>query len=184
MSDLAERARVLLARGKKIEAVKLVRKELGLSLMEAKQWVERIETFTEAPQEVEPGRDAGPLRDAVRELLRQSRKLDAVKLVRDELSCSLMQAKQWVDDLQQSLVAESLPPGVEQELEQLLRHGEFVEAVARFRRASGVSGSAARKAVRGFAKARGLTPPARGCLATVFLGALGGGLLWALANYA
>lgn len=91
----------LLGRGRKIEAIKLVRERTGLGLKDAKELVERLESGGETG-EIQAGTRAG-LPDAdlgeVRRALGQGRKIEAIKLVRERTGMGLKEAKDFVESL-------------------------------------------------------------------------------------
>ncbi|MFG1672693.1 50S ribosomal protein L7/L12 [Micromonospora sp. NPDC049282] len=86
--------------GRTVEAVKLLRRQTGLPLLEAKQAVDAL--WTGGPP---PARLAGPVdpdgevRDEATRLVRAGKKIHAVKLVREHTSWSLAEAKRYVDRL-------------------------------------------------------------------------------------
>ncbi|MDG4802338.1 50S ribosomal protein L7/L12 [Micromonospora sp. WMMD980] len=86
--------------GRTVEAVKLLREQTGLPLLEAKQAVDALRAGG-----VPPARPAGPadLDDAVRaeatRLTHRGKKIHAVKLVREHTGWSLAEAKRYVDRL-------------------------------------------------------------------------------------
>lgn len=97
--DIEAEIRQLLARGQKLEAVKRFREAADVSLMKAKRRVEEIERGRVPQYADEPLDD--PLDDELLRLLRQGRKLQAVKLYRRRSGATLMQSKQAVEELAQ-----------------------------------------------------------------------------------
>ncbi len=90
--------------GNKIGAIKLCREATGLGLAEAKEWVERLETSPDAP--LSPVPEAGAL-SPVAELLFAGRKIDAIKLYREQVKpgSGLKEAKEAVEQLEAGLRA-------------------------------------------------------------------------------
>ena len=90
--------------GKKIEAIKLVRAQTGLGLKEAKDAVEAIErgelveltlratSTTQAVSGIDP--------DQITELLLQGKKIEAIKLVREQTGLGLKEAKDVVEAIE------------------------------------------------------------------------------------
>jgi ribosomal protein L7/L12 len=119
MSELPERAlaaiRDAMARGAKIEAIKLYRQATGARLRESKEAVERMESETAA--EPPPVLFTGPLRDEdlarLRTLLRRGETLQAVKFHRERTGYGLKESKDAVDALERE-IREGLSPRVGQ----------------------------------------------------------------------
>ncbi len=91
--------------GRKLEAIKFVREATGLGLAEAKNLVDAHETG--AIYEVDAASPlGGPTdlseedRDRVSQLLEDSRKIEAVKFVRESTGCGLKEAKDLVEDIE------------------------------------------------------------------------------------
>ncbi|MCZ7439184.1 50S ribosomal protein L7/L12 [Micromonospora sp. WMMC241] len=86
--------------GRTVEAVKLLRQQTGLPLLEAKQTVDVLRAGGTLP-----ARPAGPVdpdgevRAEATRLVRAGKKIHAVKLVREHTSWSLAEAKRYVDRL-------------------------------------------------------------------------------------
>jgi ribosomal protein L7/L12 len=104
-ASLSAEVKQLLAQGKKMEAIKLVRERTGAQLAEAKETVESMEEGRS------PGRDgpmdvsamlrmAKELSPEVGRLLGQGRKVDAIKLIRERTGMGLKEAKDIVDRLE------------------------------------------------------------------------------------
>lgn len=95
--EIPEAARLAIREGRKIEAIKIVREQLGLGLAEAKAVVERVE------QGADPRlRDAAPSPDGTFPLaavvaLRKGHKIGAIKIVRTAFGLGLKEAKDKVD---------------------------------------------------------------------------------------
>jgi ribosomal protein L7/L12 len=104
---LPDQIRALLARGNKIEAIKLARSRTGFPLEAAKDMVETIEkasgataTPGSAPQSVDPIaliRNAKDLSQDVLQLVKQGKKIDAIQLIRSRTGLGLKEAKEIVD---------------------------------------------------------------------------------------
>lgn len=107
--------RQLVADGKKIEAIKLVREQTGLGLKEAKDAVEAIERGespdlrppTNAPAHGVSGTDLA----AINELLLQNKKIDAIKLYREQTGVGLKEAKDAVEAIEATGWLLPNPPG-------------------------------------------------------------------------
>jgi ribosomal protein L7/L12 len=89
----------LLARGNKIEAIKLVRERTGWGLKEAKDYVEALPNAPPLPAPVAPV-SAGSMDDEARALLAKGQKIVAIKLVRERTGWGLKEAKDYVDELE------------------------------------------------------------------------------------
>lgn len=101
--DMRQVAAQLLSQGKKIEAVKHVREATRWGLREAKVYVEALESGAELPEFSQSTIGQEPpvdLREAVRDLLNQRRKIEAVKLVREHTNWGLKEAKDYVDAIE------------------------------------------------------------------------------------
>ncbi|HEU5086057.1 MAG TPA: ribosomal protein L7/L12 [Roseiflexaceae bacterium] len=92
----------LLARGNKIEAIKLVRERTGWGLKEAKDYVEALPNAPPLPAPVAPEApvSAGSMDDEARALLAKGQKIVAIKLVRERTGWGLKEAKDYVDELE------------------------------------------------------------------------------------
>ncbi|SCG63432.1 50S ribosomal protein L7/L12 [Micromonospora humi] len=88
--------------GRTVEAVKLLREQTGLPLLEAKQAVDALRAGGTLPARsgdlAAPGVDDGVRAEATR-LVRAGKKIHAVKLVREHTRWSLADAKRYVDRL-------------------------------------------------------------------------------------
>jgi ribosomal protein L7/L12 len=99
-----ERIQQLLRAGKKIDAIKLVREQTGLGLKEAKDAVEAIERGetvdltlrATSTTHVVSGIDL----NQVNELLLQDKKIEAIKLVREQTGLGLKEAKDVVEAIE------------------------------------------------------------------------------------
>ena len=89
----------LLAAGKKIEAIKLHRERTGSGLAEAKEAVEALEREEEVGDV--PLEQAGEVEEHLVALLRQGKRIEAVKLCHHETGLGLKDAKAVVDAIAQ-----------------------------------------------------------------------------------
>ena len=100
MSDTAGQELVeLIRQGRMIEAIKLVREQTGCGLVEAKAAVDKLQREVVAGS----GRLAGEEMDKIRELLRAGRKIEAIKLHRQQTGAGLKEAKDAVDAIESEL---------------------------------------------------------------------------------
>jgi ribosomal protein L7/L12 len=103
LQELLDGIRAHLAAGRKIEAIKLYREATGAGLAEAKQAVELIE----AGKPPAPGADASPGEDqalqGVSDLVRQGRKIEAIKRYREATGLGLKESKDAVDALERQI---------------------------------------------------------------------------------
>jgi ribosomal protein L7/L12 len=106
---LTDQIKALLARGQKIEAIKLARDKTGFPLDAAKDMVETIEksagaaaapaTAHVAVDPIELIRNAKDLSRDVMQLAKQGKKIDAIQLIRSRTGLGLKEAKEIVDRL-------------------------------------------------------------------------------------
>jgi ribosomal protein L7/L12 len=91
--------------GNKIAAIKLCREATGLGLAEAKDFVERLESSPDA--QLAPAPEAGALAP-VADLLFAGRKIDAIKLYREQVKpgAGLKESKEAVEQLEAGLRAQ------------------------------------------------------------------------------
>ncbi len=94
----------LLDQGSKIEAITSAREKTALPLATAKDMVETIEKSAK-PATVEPAilemiRVASELAPAVQQLVKEGKKVEAIKLIRDRTGMDLKEAKDIVDKLE------------------------------------------------------------------------------------
>jgi len=87
-----------------INAIKLYREATGVGLAEAKDAVEEMarNEYTKPPDGVRD-RDNPVLESRIKSLLSRNRKIDAVKIYREEYGVSLKEAKDAVDRMQASM---------------------------------------------------------------------------------
>ncbi len=91
----------LLARGRKIEAIKKVRELTGMGLKEAKDYVDSLARSVLQNTSVfkETGVSKETLEFEARELLARGRKIEAIKKVMELTGVGLKEAKDFVDSL-------------------------------------------------------------------------------------
>lgn len=102
MNDLNEDIKLLLAQGKKIQAIKLTMDHTNLGLKEAKNYVEEIAKFGHATP---PSLKTSPVGDDILEaeamqFLAKKNKIGAVKRIRELTNWGLKEAKEYVDTIQ------------------------------------------------------------------------------------
>lgn len=87
---------------KKIQAIKLVREKHGVGLKEAKEYVEALQKNQpiDLPKKVTMG-DIPAVRDEALRLIREGKKIEAIKLMQDAAGMGLKQAKSLVEKLQE-----------------------------------------------------------------------------------
>lgn len=100
---------VLIERGRKIEAIKLARESLGMSLAEAKDFVEGLEKGERANADTPPRRPGHEADHEIDRLLREKRKIDAVRVYREQAGCGLKEAKDAIEQRAVALGLQSRP---------------------------------------------------------------------------
>lgn len=101
--DMETAVRQLMDRGRKIDAIKLVREQTGMGLKEAKLYVEAL-ISGDGPlpvpfhQTVSTDTHADVVSE-VRRLLSNGRKIEAIKYVREQTGMGLKEAKEYVESL-------------------------------------------------------------------------------------
>jgi ribosomal protein L7/L12 len=87
-----------------IHAIKLYREATGVGLAEAKSAIEEMarNEYTKPPDDVRD-RDNPVLESRIKSLLSRNRKVDAVKIYREEFGVSLKEAKDAVDRFEASM---------------------------------------------------------------------------------
>jgi ribosomal protein L7/L12 len=176
--QLEAELRLLLDEGKKIEAIKHFRDVTGAGLKEAKEAVDRL-----------GGRSDSSLADDLAfafeldELLARGLKIQAIKRYRERTGFGLKEAKDAVEAIEREQLRGAGPPEADQrfraELVDLLRQGQKIEAIKRYRARTGVGLKAAKDAV----EALGVVPVGSGrggCLSGLLLVGLGAASLWVL----
>lgn len=119
-------------------------------------------------------------REELVEQLRQGKKIQAISSYREATGASLLEAKNFIEELERSL--ELTPPGPEpipelpadqQEIAELIRSGQMLAAIKRYKERHGVGLREAKLAVDRIAREAGLTPARTGC-ALIFVCGLAG----------
>lgn len=146
-SDLGEtipehikaQALTLIAEGRIIDAIKVVRQFTNLGLKEAKEYVEQLQKNRSVlPPPVSKKKEFSPeIQDQVRELARQGQKIEAIKLVRQHTDWGLTQAKDYVEQLEQGIsnppppVSQGavLSPDIQEQVRGLARQGKKIDAI-------------------------------------------------------
>ena len=96
LDDWKEQVSALLANGQKISAIKLYRERTGVGLKEAKDAVEAIQRG-EQPRESEDGDNQ--FHQTLVSLLKQGRKIDAIKVYREVTGAGLKQSKDVIESI-------------------------------------------------------------------------------------
>jgi len=100
MNEQTRQIATLLQQGRKIEAIKLLRETTGIDLKEAKEEIDRLMAEMEAGgMAVIPERASLLGSSEVHDLARQGKKIEAIKLLREETGLSLKEAKARVEAL-------------------------------------------------------------------------------------
>ena len=106
-NDLEGEISELLARGSKIEAIKVYREATDAGLKDAKDAVEAFErgeplslSTVSTPLPITPG----SMDDQVRDLLRQGNKIEAIKVYREATNCGLKEAKDAVEAIERQIL--------------------------------------------------------------------------------
>ena len=102
--DQVQKIHALLHEHRKIDAIKLYREATGSSLAEAKEAVEEM-AVNEAVKPPDDVRDYDNpvLTSRIKSLLSRNRKVDAVKIYREEYGVGLKEAKDVVDRIQATM---------------------------------------------------------------------------------
>ncbi len=100
-------------------------------------------------------------------LLNQGRKIEAVKLYKEQTGVSLAAAKDAVESLQAGANLHAPSGNLEAELLQLLGRGEKLAAIKLYRETAGVSLFEAKQAVESLAVKHGLGTGRSGCLSVL-----------------
>jgi ribosomal protein L7/L12 len=99
--------RQLLIQGKKIDAIKRYRELTGLGLAEAKAAIERLQGGSPGNAPAPRGEVPEEELEAIKQLVFEHRKLDAIKHYRQATGVDLKHAKDVIDGLQERLREES-----------------------------------------------------------------------------
>jgi ribosomal protein L7/L12 len=144
-----KRIQGLLDAGKKIDAIKLHRQVTNMGLKESKEAVEAIVRKSEGVSREDVPHDA--LVQEVMELLRDGRKINAIKRYRAATGVGLKEAKEAVEAIarkSEGVSREDVPQdALVQEVIELLRDGRKINAIKRYRAATGVGLKEAKEAV-------------------------------------
>ncbi|SEE93073.1 Ribosomal protein L7/L12 C-terminal domain-containing protein [Jiangella alba] len=106
---LDDAVRALLAEGKLIPAVKLVRERTGFGLKDAKEYVDRLPAGASAPPPAPSPDTVTPEAMAhIQQLVAQGRKIQAIKVLREHTGLGLKQAKDTVERMEESGVVAAL----------------------------------------------------------------------------
>jgi ribosomal protein L7/L12 len=108
--DQVQEIHKLLHDRKVIHAIKLYREATGVGLAEAKAAVEEMaqNEYTKPPDDVRD-MDNPVLESRIKSLLSRNRKVDAVKIYREEYGVSLKEAKEAVERLEASMTSAASP---------------------------------------------------------------------------
>lgn len=103
-ADIARRIGELVAAGRKIEAIGLLREATGLGLADAKNVIESVGSGAPLPLELRQRLDAGataateePLPDEVLAVAAAGNRIEAIRLLRAQRGLGLKQAKDLLD---------------------------------------------------------------------------------------
>jgi ribosomal protein L7/L12 len=88
-----------LARGHKLEAVKILKTATGLSLMESKQIADQLEAEQGVLSRTKANPAGADWQVEAKRLLLQGQKIQAVQLCREKMGYSLQEAKERVEEL-------------------------------------------------------------------------------------
>ena len=110
-ASLDDAVRALLAEGRLIPAVKLVRERTGFGLEDAKHYVDRLQATPgtpAAPAQPSPETITPEAMEHIRQLVARGRKIQAIKELREHTGLGLKQAKDTVDRMAESGVVAAL----------------------------------------------------------------------------
>lgn len=136
----------------------------------------------ESPSSSAAGSDPG-LTDSVRQLARQGQVIQAIKEYREVTGASLQTAKEAVDGWMrcsefQSPSPFSIDSGLTDNVQQLARQGQKIQAIKEYREATGASLQTSKEAIEAWMKSEGISrSPGTGCGASALLLLLLGGVL-------
>ena len=116
----------------------------------------------------------------LRDLLARGEKIEAIRVYRKASGAGLKEAKDYVEALQGGGPAPQQEDAFLQSLLDLMRQGQKIEAIKRYRERTGQGLKESKEAVEALARRSGLPVSSSGCGpdAAVFL--LGTGLVWAI----
>ncbi|HEY1785770.1 MAG TPA: ribosomal protein L7/L12 [Pirellulales bacterium] len=112
--------------------------------------------------------------DEIRRLLANDRKIDAIKLYRQKTGLGLKEAKDWIEQLQQTESDTAADPAtagdLDQQLLKLLQADQKIAAIKLYRERKSVGLKQAKDAVEALAAQHGILFPARaGCFGVLVL---------------
>jgi ribosomal protein L7/L12 len=91
----------LVTQNKKIAAIKKVRKYTGMGLKDAKDCVEKLSKIVMTGVEISTKGNITPeLKIELKNLISNNRKIEAIKLLREQTGLGLKRAKEYVDELE------------------------------------------------------------------------------------
>jgi ribosomal protein L7/L12 len=125
--------------GHKIEAIKRYRELYGVGLKEAKDAVEAIQAGTPLPTP-EPVQVEGPeptLQPELDRLIARNEKIMAIKHYREITRVGLKEAKDAVEARMATLAAAPPQPGLQPELDRLIRASQKINAIKHYRTITG-----------------------------------------------
>ncbi len=99
MKNLEQRVQALLARNKKVKAIKLVHRSTDWGLVQSKKYVDTLAAGG-TPQMPKTNLSKDELLSEVHQLLAQGKKVHAVQLVRKHMMMGLREAKEYVESLE------------------------------------------------------------------------------------
>jgi ribosomal protein L7/L12 len=107
-------------------------------------------------------------------LIREGRKIDAIKLYREKTGVGLKEAKEAIEQLERGDASEAgeQPTGddLERQIVELLKAGKKISAIKLYREQTSLGLKEAKDAVEGLAASHGIAPAARsGCFGAVAL---------------
>ncbi len=157
--------------GEKIQAVKLYREQTGVGLAEAKAAVEAIERG--APL---PALDVN-LEQQILDLLATSRKIEAIKLLREHAGLGLAEAKAAVESLERGVPLPGLPSvdgNLERQILEQMAAGNKIGAIKLHREQTNAGLKESKDYVEALAARHGIAPVKTGCLgaAAILLSAM------------
>ena len=128
--------RRLMRAGQKIEAIKVYREATGVGLAEAKAYVEGRDWSA-------PAAPADDWEQPIRDLLARGQKIEAIRRFRELTGMGLKEAVDSVEALERGESAaqpdvKDIATDIEAELRQMIRDGETIAAIKRYREAAGV----------------------------------------------
>jgi ribosomal protein L7/L12 len=113
------------------------------------------------------------LEQRVRMLLDQQRKIDAIKLYREETGAGLAEAKTAVEAMQAGgglhIPQKNIPEGFEGDVLRLLSAGEKIQAIKLYRQQMGGGLKEAKQAVEALGERNGLLVRGSGCLGVMLM---------------